>query len=382
MIFGYRTSSLFSKTCLGLPRPGRPPSRVWCRPASLSPPSPHRPQPRPPHRPHTTAPAAADPYSVVRPHLAQLTQDIWQDLAAPHRPSLQGAACYYFDGEGKMVRPLVAALLGMAVNAHLGHHPRLLHSQRCVAQAAEMIHTASLLHDDVLDAADTRRGKPSVVRRYLARRSVAGGNYIQARATTVLARLNCPEVLVILAKVTRELVTGELMQLSAGGGPEERFSKYIDKTFKKTAALIAHSCEAVALLGGADEDLQQLCFEYGRSLGIAFQLVDDLLDFVALADVMGKPTAVDLSLGVATAPVLYAAEQFPALEPLIQRRFSGAGDVRFATELVRQSDGLARTRELARHHCAEAAASVARLRPSRPRDALLDLTELVLNRKR
>jgi len=379
MIYSVRTANFITKACLRLARPaGRPavrhaslPGRGGAGRAGVG------------SRPHgTAAPALADPYSVVRPHLASLNDDIWQSLSAPGRPELAATAGYYFDGEGKMVRPLVAALVAMAVNAHLGSSARLLASQLHVAQAAEMIHTASLLHDDVLDGAGTRRGKPSVLRRYRARKSVQAGNFIQARATTLLARLHCPEVLVILAKVTRELVTGEFMQLSAAGDPEERFRRYLDKSFKKTASLIAHSCEAVALLGGADESLQQLCFDYGRSLGIAFQLVDDLLDFVALSEEIGKPIAVDLSLGMATAPVLYAAEQFPELEELIQRRFSEAGDVRFATECVRRSEGLQRTRELARRHCQDAARLAAELRPSRPRDALCDLTELVLTRKR
>lgn len=131
-----------------------------------------------------------------------------------------------------------------------------------------------------------------------------------------------------------DLVLGEFMQMGSKEDVQERFSHYIQKTFKKTASLIAYTCKAVAYLSGADEELQEAAFQYGRNLGIAFQLVDDLLDFVSNQAELGKPAANDLKLGLATAPVLFACEKFPELNDMIIRRFSEPGDVEAAYDAV------------------------------------------------
>lgn len=117
------------------------------------------------------------------------------------------------------------------------------------------------------------------------------------------------------------------MQMGSKKDEKERFSHYIQKTFKKTASLIAYTCRAVTYLATTDHGLQEAAFEYGKNLGIAFQLVDDLLDFVSSKDELGKPAANDLKLGLATAPVLFACEKFPELNEMIIRRFSEPGDV-------------------------------------------------------
>lgn len=124
-----------------------------------------------------------------------------------------------------------------------------------------------------------------------------------------------------------DLVLGEFMQMGSKKEEKERFSHYIQKTFKKTASLIAYTCKAVTYLATADDELQKAAFEYGKNLGIAFQLVDDMLDFVSSQAELGKPAANDLKLGLATAPVLFACEKFPELNEMIIRRFSEPGDV-------------------------------------------------------
>lgn len=171
-----------------------------------------------------------------------------------------------------------------------------------------MIHTATLVHDDVIDTSDTRRGKPSVNALYGQRKAIIGGDYILAKAGAMVARLNNDEVTQILAQVLEDLVQGEFMQMGANEGNSERFAHYIGKTFNKTASLLAYSCKGVAVLGGSDASLSEMAFQYGKHIGIAFQLIDDLLDFVSSTATMGKPAAADLQLGLATAPVLFAAE--------------------------------------------------------------------------
>ena len=138
----------------------------------------------------------------------------------------------------------------------------------------------------------------------------------------------------MIIQVLLDLVQGEFMQMGSKEDENERFSHYIHKSFKKTASLIAYTCKAVALLSGANQGFQEAAFQYGRNLGIAFQLVDDLLDFVSSQAELGKPAAADLKLGLATAPVLFACEKFPDLNIMIMRRFSEPGDVEKAYEAV------------------------------------------------
>ena len=149
-------------------------------------------------------------------------------------------------------------------------------------------------------------------------------------ATSFLFRL----ITIIAVKVLLDLVQGEFMQMGAKEDESERFSHYIHKSFKKTASLIAYTCKAVALLSGANQSFQEAAFQYGRNLGIAFQLVDDLLDFVSSQAELGKPAATDLKLGLATAPVLFACEKFPELNVMIMRRFGEPGDVERAYDFV------------------------------------------------
>ncbi|CAL8072813.1 unnamed protein product [Orchesella dallaii] len=312
-----------------------------------------------------------------------------EDLFVEIRKELQGrdpelckVAEYYFDGQGKAIRPMIAIIMARAINAHLQGSSQsfLLPQQKKLALVTEMIHTATLVHDDVIDRSNKRRGKPSVNALFGERRTIVGGDYVLAKAGAMVARLNSDEVTEILAQVLEDLVHGEFMQMDSSGDNSERFAHYIGKTFNKTASLMAYSCKGVAILGGSDDSLAEKAFQYGKHLGIAFQLVDDLLDFVSSTAEMGKPVAADLQLGLATAPVLFAAQKFPELNPLIERRFSEPDDVAKALELVKKSDGLEETKILAQRYCSEAVRYANFLKPSVYRDDLVLLTEKVVNR--
>ncbi|CAL4145697.1 unnamed protein product, partial [Meganyctiphanes norvegica] len=319
-----------------------------------------------------------DPASLTQDDLSNMFSDINKRLRSIDE--LQEISKYYFDGQGKAVRPVITVLMSRAINSHLHNDHRLLQSQQQVAKVAEMIHTASLVHDDVIDAADTRRGKPSVNFLYGQRKAVMAGDYILSVASTMLAQIRNEEVVVVLAQVLADLVQGEFMQLGSKENENERFAHYLKKTFKKTASLIAYSCKAVAILSGGDESLQEVAFQYGRNIGIAFQLVDDLLDFVASSNQLGKPSAMDLKLGLATAPVLFACEKFPELNPMIMRRFHEPGDVVKAFEYVHKSDGLQQTQYLARQHCQEAIRVISSLKPSQEQKALITITDKIIHR--
>ncbi|XP_033213043.1 decaprenyl-diphosphate synthase subunit 1 [Belonocnema kinseyi] len=321
-----------------------------------------------------------DPYRLLDDDLKYLYNDIRDELKENTTlEELRTIASYYFGGQGKALRPMVAILMARAINYHKERND-ILTSQRQVAMIAEMIHSASLIHDDVIDQSDFRRGKPSVNALWSQKKVTMAGDFILAVASMMIARLRNDEVTLTLSQVVTDLVQGEFMQLGSKETENERFAHYLTKTYRKTASLIANSAKAVAMLGGADDHLAEVAFQYGRNVGLAFQLVDDLLDFVSSSDAMGKPTAADLKLGLATAPVLFACERYPELNPMIMRRFQEPGDVEKAFELVHKSQGLEQTRFLARKHCVEAIRLANSLAESPYQKGLLVVSDLVLNR--
>lgn len=337
---------------------------------------------------HTQQPAGpvreiqVDPYLLLEDDLKYIYDDIRKLLLqASSQMELKTISSYYFDGQGKALRPMVVMLMARAVNYHMNKESgNLLERQRQIAIFAEMVHSASLVHDDVIDNSDFRRGKPSVNVLFNHKRVTMAGDYILAIASIIIAGLKNDDVTIILCQILTDLVQGEFMQLGSKETENERFAHYLTKTYRKTASLIANTLKGAAVLAGAEESLSELAFQYGRNIGLAFQLVDDLLDFVSSAEQMGKPTAADLKLGLATAPVLFACEKFPELNPMIMRRFQEPGDVERAFELVHKSHGLEQTRFLARKHCIEAIRLAQEMADSPYQKALCVVSDLVINR--
>lgn len=306
-----------------------------------------------------------------------LTGNIRKLLGSGH-PSLDRVAKYYTQAEGKHVRPLIVLLMSRATSlcpkaprqqyiqsaagidtsispigilgdanpsssiqaldnqSDLSSHsdPDILPSQRRLAEITELIHTASLLHDDVIDHSESRRGSPSANLEFGNKMAVLGGDFLLGRASVALARLRDAEVTELLATVIANLVEGEFMQLKNTSRDESRpvwsedaLTYYLQKTYLKTASLISKSCRASALLGGADAQTVDAAYAFGKNLGLAFQLVDDMLDYTVSAVDLGKPAGADLELGLATAPLLFAWKNHPELGELVGRKFSKEGDV-------------------------------------------------------
>ncbi|XP_050433379.1 all trans-polyprenyl-diphosphate synthase PDSS1 [Adelges cooleyi] len=329
---------------------------------------------------NTDSLSAIDPYRLLEDDLRDVYTDIRQELELnTNQDELRTIATYYFDGQGKALRPMVAILMAHAINYHTNNN-NLTKKQREVAMIAEMIHSASLIHDDVIDQSDFRRGKPSVNALWSHKKVAMAGDYILAVTSMMIARLSHNDVTITLSQIITDLVQGEFMQLGSKETENERFAHYLTKTYRKTASLIANSVKAEAMLAGADDKLVDVSFEYGRNIGLAFQLVDDLLDFVSSKDAMGKPTAADLKLGLATAPVLFACEKYPELNAMIMRRFQEPGDAERAFELVHKSQGLEQTRFLAKKHCLEATRLAGKIAESPYQKSLLVVPDLIVNR--
>ncbi|XP_073818288.1 decaprenyl diphosphate synthase subunit 1 qless [Musca autumnalis] len=337
---------------------------------------------------HTQQPAGPvreiqiDPYIIMDDELKYFYEDI-RDLLSQGttQMELDTIANYYIDGQGKALRPMITLLMSKAINYHLNKESReLLDKQRQIAMFSEMVHSASLVHDDVIDQSDFRRGKPSVNVLWNHKKVTMAGDYILAVASIMVARLKSDDVTIVMSQILTDLVQGEFMQLGSRETENERFAHYLTKTYRKTASLIANTLKATAVIADADDNLKELAFQYGRNIGLAFQLVDDMLDFVSSTETMGKPAAADLKLGLATAPVLFACEKYPELNPMIMRRFSEPGDVERAFELVHKSHGLEQTRFLAKKHCIEAIRLAQELTESPYQKGLQVVADLVINR--
>ncbi|KAJ2996470.1 coq1 putative hexaprenyl diphosphate synthase [Globomyces sp. JEL0801] len=368
-----------------------------------------------------------NPKQLLGKDLELLTDNIRKLLGSGH-PVLETVSNYYFSKQGKHVRPLIVLLMSQATNTHVhgltsteidsplsktgsdvifksnedAYSNSILPAQRRLAEITEMIHTASLLHDDVIDLSLLRRNANSANAEFGNKMAILAGDFLLARASVALARLRNIQVVELLATVISNLVEGEFMQLrnskvqgtqyqkqllptgydgdSSKVEHSDRFEYYMEKTYMKTASLMAKSCRAAAVLGGSSVEIQDAAYSYGRNLGLAFQLVDDMLDFVVTNDQFGKPVNADLSLGLATAPVLYAAEEYPELFPLIERKFDQPSDVDMAKELVLKSKGIHLTRQLAAAYCQSAVDALESVPSSHAKSALIQITEAVLTR--
>ena len=307
--------------------------------------------------------------------LETLLSDLRSLIGAGH-PILQAAAEHLFSAGGKKIRPGIVLLISRA----LSPEGDLTARHRRLAEITEMIHTASLVHDDVVDEAATRRGVATVHSRFNHRVAVLAGDFLFAQASWHLANLDDLEVVKLLSRVIMDLADGEVKQGLFRYDTGQSFETYLEKSYCKTASLIANSARAAGVL--SDQTPQQLdqLYRFGRQLGLAFQVVDDILDFTGSEQQLGKPAASDLASGLLTAPALYALEEQPVLAGLIEREFSGEGDLEQALDLVRASDAIPRSRALAENFAREARESLQWLPDSPSRRALLELPEFVLSR--
>ncbi|XP_039014814.1 solanesyl-diphosphate synthase 1, mitochondrial-like isoform X1 [Hibiscus syriacus] len=340
-----------------------------------------------------------DPFSIVADELSLIATRL-RSMVAAEVPNLASAAEYFFKigAEGKRFRPTVLLLMATALNVRIPELPPagvgdnlptdLRTRQQRIAEITEMIHVASLLHDDVLDDADTRRGVGSLNAVMGNKLAVLAGDFLLSRACLTLASLKNTEVVTLIATVVENLVTGETMQLTTASTKRFSMEYYMQKTYNKTASLMSNSCKSVAILAGHSAEVAKLAFEYGKNLGLAFQLIDDVLDFTGTSASLGKGSLSDIRHGIITAPILFAMEEFPQLRAVVDKGFDNPANVDIALEYLGKSRGIERTKELAMKHANQAAAAIDSLPQSDDEDvmksrlALVDLTQRVITRNK
>lgn len=314
-------------------------------------------------------------FSPVEADLRQLTDNLKQLVGARH-PILYAAAEHLFSVKGKRVRPAIVLLISRTTmpdqNITLKH--------RRLAEITEMIHTASLVHDDVVDDAEMRRGVPTVHSLFNNRVAVLAGDFLFAQSSWYLANLDNLDVVKLLSQVIMDLAEGEIQQGLNRFDTGLSIEAYLEKSYYKTASLIANSSKAAGILSGVSTERAEDLYHYGRHIGLAFQIVDDILDFTGLTEELGKPAASDLKSGNLTAPTLYALEEKPSLETLIEREFAQEGDLEQALTLIKDSSGIQRSRELASYHAQQAVKCLEPFPSCEARQALIDLADYVLSR--
>ena len=279
-------------------------------------------------------------------------------------------------GGGKRLRPMLVLLAAQAC-AYRGSDHVLL------AAVVEFIHTATLLHDDVVDESDLRRGRKTANALWGNAASVLVGDFLYSRSFQMMVEADDMRVMRILADTTNRIAEGEVLQLLNIHNPDVDEAAYLRVIERKTAVLFSAATRLGALLGGMPAAQEQAFAQFGLDLGFAFQIADDVLDYVSDAGTLGKNIGDDLAEGKATLPLIYAIERAPAAQAASLRRAIETGGLDSLDNIVaaiRDSGAIERTRRRAQQYADAAKSSLSAISPSPARDALLVLADYALNR--
>jgi octaprenyl-diphosphate synthase len=302
-------------------------------------------------------------------------------------PLVDQIAEHIIGGGGKRLRPLLVVLAGRACGADDAARRDV-----CVRAAAfiEFIHTATLLHDDVVDKSSMRRGRYTANEMFGNQASVLVGDFVYSRAFQMMAAVRSPRVIEIMADATNIIAEGEVLQLANAHDAGTTEQRYLDVIQRKTAQLFQAGAEVAAVLAGASAAQQQALAAYGRHLGIAYQLVDDALDYESDPSARGKNLGDDLAEGKPTLPLIHALRQAEAAGPagqctatLIRDAVAnGARDnLPVVLSAIESSGGLQYTARLAATEADQALAALAALPATPFRDGLAELARFAIERK-
>jgi len=280
---------------------------------------------------------------------------------------------------GKRIRPALVLLAGRFYNRRA---ERLLP----MAAAVEVLHTATLVHDDAIDNSPVRHGRPTINREWGDDRAILLGDYLLARAEALVAETENPAVIKMFAASVMALCGGELNQSFVAFDLEQTWESYIDRIAAKTASLIMLATQSGVVLGGAPEEALVALKNYGYNLGVAFQIVDDILDFTGTEEEMGKPVGSDLAEGTLTLPAMLLLERSPGDDNPVRRLFRHQGDVgeniKSVIEQVGGSSIIEDCYKLAADYIAGAKSSLEMLPDSASRRSLTTLADYVMARKK
>ncbi|MFQ5997160.1 MAG: polyprenyl synthetase family protein, partial [Dehalococcoidales bacterium] len=280
-------------------------------------------------------------------------------------------------GGGKGIRPALTLLAGKFYHYNLEY---LLP----MAVSVELMHTATLVHDDAIDKSVVRRGRPTIYQVWGEEPAVLLGDYLFAKAGEFVSDTQSPRAIKLFSQTLATISSGELSQFLSAFKLEQTRQHYFQRIAHKTASLFSLSTESGAILSEAPEKSVKALKEYGYNLGIAFQIVDDILDFIGTEDELGKPVGSDLAQGTLTLPTMLLLERYPENNP-VKSLFANRDkqqNIEQAIALIRNSSIVEECYAVASQYCAKAYQNLRLLPKNSSRQALTDLTDYVVERKR
>lgn len=316
-----------------------------------------------------------DIQSLIAPELSAADAMIQSELQS--EVSLISAInAHIIEGGGKRIRPLLVLLAAKACSYKGTHH-------HTVAAIVEFIHTATLLHDDVVDTSTLRRGKTAAHIEYSNAAAVLTGDFLYSRAFQLMVRVDDMRVMNILAAASNKIAEGEVMQLENCKDPTVTEARYFDVIYSKTAKLFEAASELGAVLAGQPADVQHACTTYGKHIGTAFQLIDDALDYTQSADTMGKNLGDDLAEGKPTLPLIYARDNGnDAQRKIITDAIAqgNADNIDAIQKIIQETGALDYTTECATREATKASSAIECLPDSDYKNALIALTHICIDR--
>ena len=322
--------------------------------------------------------AAREILDLIGDDLRRVEREI--DLESMASVSAVTTISRYLSGNGgKRLRPILLLLSARLTG-------KVSESAIRLGAVVEMIHTATLVHDDIIDVAETRRGKPSTNVLFGNHTSVLAGDWLYMQAFSIALRERNFHVLDILIALTQMMVEGELIQLERIGKIDVSEADYMELVDRKTAGLFSACARLGAVIAGASDQTEMKLADYAWNLGMAFQLIDDVLDFTARETVLGKPVGGDLREGKVTLPLIYALQECRAderglIESVLAERSYTTAPFHSVLSMMERNGGFSRARERA-HHFADRARSIMGDFPDSPfQRALYSVTDLVTERE-
>jgi octaprenyl-diphosphate synthase len=314
------------------------------------------------------------------------TDSLFEEVLSTDNQFVLDMVRYLGETQGKKVRAALTLFSFRACLAGRSDASTLQYQQSLMtAEAVELIHNATLVHDDVIDDSGTRRGRKTLNYKWGNEITVLMGDFIFARVFGLLARHVDPTVIQVISVATDRLCEGEIQEVRARFLVTQNEAEYYDIIAKKTAALMAVACESGAMLAGASADVRTRLRDYGMKVGIAFQVADDLLDLTAPESKLGKPNGHDIQEGKFTLPLLHALkvcgrEERSQVQEVLLKNELAPHDVQFVMAFIKKHGGIAAAEAKAEELVAEAKALLAPLPESPSKASLLGLADYIIQR--
>ncbi|MDC3415378.1 heptaprenyl diphosphate synthase component II [Aquibacillus salsiterrae] len=319
----------------------------------------------------------AKTYSYLKQDLDVIEKALNETIRAKSQV-LRQASSQLLQAGGKRIRPVFVLLSGK-----FGQYD--LDRIKTVAVSLELIHMASLVHDDVIDEAELRRGKPTVKARWDNRIAMYTGDYIFARSLENLSELDNPRAHRILAKTMVELCLGEMEQIRDKYNLNQNMRTYLRRIKRKTALLISSSCQLGAIASSTSDSVEKALYWYGYNIGMSYQIIDDILDFTSTEKQLGKPAGSDLLQGNITLPVLYAMDDAEVKGMLVdfarQSKEAPPGQLSGIIDKIKQTDAIDRSYEMSDRYLERALQSIEILPDNRAKQTLIDIATYIGRRK-